>query len=58
MQQVSCSILSWNSEYLSVNVFNSFYIEGKPVRPARTSPSFMTLKLSPLAPPEHIIDSN
>ena len=51
MKQVSCSILSWTSENLSVNVFNNvcFYTNGKPVRRARVSPDFMALKLSPLA---------
>ena len=58
MQQVSCSILSWTSENLSVNAFsNAFlYIEGNPVRPAQASPDFMTYKLSPFAPPEYILD--
>jgi hypothetical protein len=37
------------------NVF--FYAEGKSVRLARESPDFIASKLSPLPPPEHIIDS-
>ena len=59
MEQVSCSILSWTSENLSVNVPSNvfFYNEWKPVRPAQESPDFMASKLSPLAQPECIIDS-
>ena len=59
MQQVSCSIFSWASQNLSVNVFSNvfFYTEGKPVRPAQASPNFMKTKLSLLALRERIIDS-
>ena len=59
MQQVSCSILSWTSENLSVNAFSNVfsYIEGKPVRTAQASPDFMASKISPLALWESIIDS-
>ena len=51
--------LSWTSEICQLMCLNNvfFYTEGKPVRPTRASPDFMALKLSPLAPPEHIIDS-
>ena len=49
--------LSWTSDICQLMCLNNvfFYIEGKSVRPARVSPDFMASKISPLAPPEHII---
>ena len=59
MHQVSCSILSWTSENLSVNAFSNvfFYTFWKPVRPTQASPDFMTSKLSPFVLRERIFDS-